>query len=156
MPNYYYSCDVCASEATVVKGAALTHEEEMAASVFETSHTMNPTKKELHEALECPRCNGHEATRFYGGDINIIGYVRGRCYSDKRGLGRDRDTFKLSTSDPDTGESNDPYHEHRQSGEVDDLKNQLKKAGQFNPRTSYLVVGDSSDKKPITENTSDP
>lgn len=152
MPHYDYVCRDCQADAEKIKGAPLTAEE-MWEVTFDTYHGFEPTPKELVKATKCPRCGRHENAerQLACGTANC--YVRGNGYMDKAGTNRAMNMHKLETFDEETGEPNDPYHEHRVSGEVDDLKVQLKKAGQHKPNTTTLVM---SDGKPAPKTKSPP
>lgn len=132
MPKYTYECKKCRAEAEDIKGAPLT-EEEMDEVLFETTHAMSPTEKELRYARECPRCEGTDTAKSYIG-LRITGYVRGYGYLDKAGCLRDMNLHKLTGVDEDTGLTTDPYAEMRSPGEVDDLKARLKRGGQHDPK----------------------
>jgi hypothetical protein len=96
--------------------------------LFETGHGINASAAEIADALICPRCQGSNCIEtFYG--YNIVGYVRGDGYLDRAGCHRDMNLYHLS--------DNDPYKDYRQPGEVDELKSQLKRAGQHQPRRVY-------------------
>lgn len=98
--------------------------------LFETSHAMQPSAEELHEATECPRCKGHNCEKtLYGSQI--IGYVRGYGFLDKAGAKRDMNRFKLTEEDP--------YAEYRVPGEVDDIKRKLDDGGRHAPKTQTFV-----------------
>jgi hypothetical protein len=129
MPTYHYLCLDCQKQAESVKGSELIGTE-MWEVVFETSHRMEPTKKELRQARECPRCGGYNTEQtMFGVDI-AVAYIRGNGYLDQVGRRRDMHLHKLKTEDP--------YAEHRTPGEVDDLEVRLKRAGQHNPNTRYF------------------
>ena len=98
---------------------------------------MDPTEKELHEAIECPRCGGHNCEKtFYG--TNITSYTRGYGYLDRKGAKRDMNRYKLNMEDP--------YAPYRVPGEVDHINNQLNKEGQHDPKRKHFG-GTSTDKK---------
>ncbi len=121
MAFYDYQCLDCLEEANKIKGSPLLPDEEWE-TIFETSHAFEPTKAELKAAKKCPRCGGHNAVRSYRGSNG---------YFDKAGCHRDMNVHKLETDDP--------YGEYREKGEVDDLKNKLKRAGQHNPKTKHFA-----------------
>lgn len=134
MATYVYECQDCLAKATD-GGRELTKDEYEAEALFETTHPMEPTDEELHEATKCPRCEGNNCMKvFYGS--NITCYVRGNGYLDKAGCHRDMNMHKLETDDP--------YAEYREPGEVDDIKSRLKRAGQHDPKSKHYVVSESS------------
>lgn len=146
MPTYDYVCLDCKADAEKVKGAPLSAEE-MWEVTFETWHPFDPKPKELAKATKCPRCGRHEHAERQLACGTATCYVRGNGYMDRAGTNRAMNLHKLETVDPDTGESNDPYHEMREPGEVDDLKVRLKKGGQHKPNTTTLVMGDNKPQK---------
>lgn len=136
MPNYNYECLDCldaslkrhADEVDKHGHLPLWYLEEEV--IYETSHSMNPSEDERHEACECPRCGSHRAERTFHGS-QILGYVRGYGFLDKAGCYRDMNRFKLT--------QDDPYGQYRQPGEVDHIKNKLDKGGQHDPKTQYFT-----------------
>lgn len=130
MPLYNYICNDCRSEAEKVKGSELLVSE-LGEVIFETSHRMEPSDAELAEARICPRCNGSNTEKTHVG-CNVICYVRGNGYLDRAGCHRDMNLHTL--------ENGDPYAEMREPGEVDDLKQRIKKAGQHNPNAKHFVT----------------
>lgn len=129
MPFYDYECKDCQSKAESIKGSKLTIEE-MSEVMFETSHAMVPKPEELAEATKCPRCGSNNTIRSLLA-LNTIVYARGSGWLDKSGYTRDRNLHKITTDDP--------YAEYRTTGEVDHIANEIKKSGQFNPKTEYYV-----------------
>ena len=134
MPRYDYACLDCETAAKTRLNRELVPEDFEDLVLFETSHSMNPTKSELAEAKTCPRCGGTNCEIYYGNN-NVTGYIRGNGYLDRDGVNRDMNTHVLV--------NNDPYAPYRQPGEVDDLKNRLKRAGQHNPKTKYFNTTDT-------------
>jgi|3_EtaG_2_1085321.scaffolds.fasta_scaffold00047_91 hypothetical protein len=116
--------------------------------LFETSHAMQPTEEELHEATECPRCHGHNCEKsFYG--AQIYGYTKGYGWLDRAGAKRDMNRHKLA--------NDDPYAPYRVDGEVDHIDQQLKKEGQYDPkRKHYLTTPGPHLGKEIDKATSTP
>jgi len=130
MPLYNYECCDCQAKLLDTLQREPTVEEYESEVLFETSHRMKPTPQELAIACVCPRCNGNNCVRtFYGSDI--IGYVRGNGYLDVVGAKRDMNIHTLTT--------NDPYASMRQSGEVEDMKHKIRKAGQHNPKRIHSI-----------------
>lgn len=127
MPIYIYCCSKC--EAKIKQPVSEDEFEELA--LFETSHAMEPSKKELLEATECPRCGSHDCHKSYA-HHNVTAYIRGNGWLDKNGATRDRNIHTI--------DNNDPYAEYRQSGEVDHIKSQLKAKGKHDPKTQHYVV----------------
>jgi hypothetical protein len=152
MPNYNYECLTCKKKAlkkhadkleedgSGKKSLPLELYEELV--LFETSHSMNPSDEELHEATECPRCGGHNVNKtFHGSNIRtrcLIGSDWKHNPDMRRGLKRDLDRYKLA--------NDDPYGEYRQDGEVDHIDSQLKKEGLHNPKTKYFTKAGGMDK----------
>lgn len=135
MPLYVYCCRKC--EAKIDK--AVSPEEFEALALFETSHAMEPTDKELREAKKCPRCGSTDAYKSYE-HHNVIAYIRGNGFLDKAGATRDRNVYTL--------ENSDPYAEYRVPGEKEHIKSQLKKAGQHDPKTQHHVIKSTPAPKP--------
>lgn len=128
--RYNYHCHDCYTTASKELDRDLTIEEYEELVLFETSHSMNPTPEELYEATECPRCHNRNCEKSFHG-LNIIGYVRGNGYLDRVGVQRDMNKFKLT--------QDDPYGQYRVTGEVDELKARIDRAGKHNPKTMYSV-----------------
>jgi hypothetical protein len=148
MPRYNYECLKCK------KKAYKDHKEELVEDnsgdlqlpvelyetlvIFETSHSIQPTDKELIEAKECPRCGGTDCERtLYGTETHS--YIRGYGFLDKAGAKRDMNRFKLH--------NDDPYKDYRVAGEVDHIDSQLKKGGKHDPNTKYFVPKKSDGNK---------
>jgi DNA-directed RNA polymerase subunit RPC12/RpoP len=136
MPIYIYECLDCQKKAIKAHPDRLNEsngelELELYEQLvlFETKHGMNPTKKELDEAVVCPRCDGRNCEQsFHGSEIHA--YTRGYGFLDKAGAHRDMNLYKLQTKDP--------YAEHRVPGEADDIANKLKKGGKHDPKTKHF------------------
>jgi len=131
MPYYHYACDDCKTVAVKKLKRDLTSEEYDVKVLFETSHAMKPSDKELKEAKTCPRCSGCNCERSYKYS-EITGYVRGNGYLDKQGVKRDMNLHHLT--------QNDPYAEYRQPGEVEDMKTKLVRGGRHNPNRRHYDV----------------
>ena len=132
MPFYEYVCLNCESK---IEGQ-LTLDEYETAAVFETVHCMNPSPAELKEATICPRCDKANVRRYYKNQNNVC-YIRGNGFLDRAGCHRDMNLHRLETEDP--------YAEMRQPGEVDDLKQKLKRAGQHNPNSKHFDLHTPAD-----------
>jgi len=143
MANYNYECNICKAESHKLHADELTADgsgvvrlppnlyEELV--LFETSHPMKPTKEELYNATECPRCGSHDCEMtFY--DVAVHSYTKGYGWLDKKGVSRDRNRYTLK--------NDDPYGQYRESGEVAHIDSQLKKEGQHNPKTRHYLAGD--------------
>lgn len=128
MPHYHYLCKPCEKRLIEAKGGPLNQEEELEGAIFETSHSMNPTKQELRAAKKCPRC-GSRRTHLTVNGITVGGYVLGDGYLDREGVRRDINLFHLTGKDAETGQPLDPYGHMRQAGEADDLAVRIKRAG---------------------------
>jgi putative FmdB family regulatory protein len=61
----------------------------------------------------------------------VTSYTRGYGYCDVSGCRRDMNLHKLM--------NDDPYANHRQKGEKDDLANRLKNGGKHNKRRQYYT-----------------
>lgn len=124
MPKYNYKCDKCKisnlnDELIDSLKIWYDHNKENVLDqplVFEVIHGM-------HETIEitCPICSSKCNKTLYGS--NVEGYIKGNGYLDRSGCKRDMNLHTLI--------NNDPYGGMRQSGEVDYIKDNLKKAGQF-------------------------
>jgi predicted nucleic acid-binding Zn ribbon protein len=84
--------------------------------VWEVEHSMKKDPK-----IKCPLC-GKKAVKTVQGVGMPMAYIRGYGYLDRAGCRRDMDLHKLQTGQ-------DPYASMRQPGEVDDLKNKLRRGG---------------------------
>jgi len=142
MPTYLYECLSCKKIAEEkFSDEVAEHNGRLPIPILEsevmykTSHRMEPTKDQLYEACECPRCGSHDAERtFHGSDITT--YTRGYGYLDRQGCHRDMNKHKLV--------NDDPYAEYRQPGEVSHIKDNLDKGGKYNPNTKYFTPERSS------------
>lgn len=157
MANYNYECLACKRKAhrkhadkLIADGKGEKHlppelYEELV--LFETSHSMEPTEEELHEATECPRCGKHDAVKtMYGAQVH--GYIRGYGWLDKAGARRDMNRHTLAT--------NDPYAQYREPGEADHIDNQLKKEGQHDPKTKHYAGASKDLDKAVEKAVSTP
>lgn len=144
MPTYNYECCDCLKKLTDSLNRPHTIDEYEQYALFETSHSMSPTKSELSKACVCPRCHGNNCERSFHGS-EIIGYVRGNGMLDKVGAHRDMNLFKLTEEDP--------YANMRVAGEVDEMKNNIKKAGRRQSKRIYSVPkeSESSMKEAVTK-----
>ncbi|MDB4490166.1 hypothetical protein N9045_01480 [bacterium] len=153
MPRYNYECLKCKKKAYKDHKDHLFEDNsgdkqlppELYESlvIFETSHSIQATEKELLEAKECPRCSSTNCEKtMYGTDHHS--FIRGYGFLDKSGAKRDMNRFKLN--------NDDPYGEYRVAGEVDHINTQLNKGGKHDPKTKYFVQekkdnGSKKDKK---------
>lgn len=130
MPTYIYRCLRCEQQVLRELNGIISKEQYEELVLFETSHRMEPTAKELRDATTCPRCGGVDCEKSYYGS-NIIAYIRGNGFLDKAGCIRDMNVHHLTT--------HDPYADLRQPGEVEDLKLRLKRAGQHQSNPKHFV-----------------
>jgi predicted nucleic acid-binding Zn ribbon protein len=133
MPRYNYVCHTCGTELTKGLGRQPTNEEilgsaEQPGAVFETEYLFAATKKQIHEATECPMCGGHDTEKTLLGN-NQHFYMKGYGWLDRAGIKRDMNLHRLIHD-----EQGDPYAEHRVPGEVDDLATRLRKGVQKKPQ----------------------
>jgi len=91
--------------------------------IWEEEHGMSETPK-----FKCPECQS-EKTQKYLGDWNGTAYIRGYGWRDKAGARRDMNLYTMK--------KNDPYANHRQSGEATDLIDRLEKGGRDTSSKSY-------------------
>lgn len=144
MPLYDYACADCEKAATKRLKRELTDQEYSELVLFETSHTMSPSPKELKEATTCPRCNKNNCQKSLI-NSNAIGYIRGNGYLDRDGVRRDMNLFHLT--------QDDPYAQYRQPGEVDEMKSKLKRGGRGENK-KHFVVSQSEMQKAVSDATS--
>jgi len=136
MPNYNYICLDCQKVALKKHENNLNSQGGLSPQVleeevlYETSHPIEATDKQLREACECPRCGSHKAERTLHGST-IIGYVHGYGYLDKAGCKRDMNRYKLI--------EDDPYGQYRQPGEVEHIKGNLDKGAKHDPKSKHFV-----------------
>ena len=142
MPFYDYACSDCEEAAQADLERELSSEEYDEMVLFETTHSMNPSKKELKEATLCPRCNGNNCSKSLK-NTNARGYIRGNGFLDRAGARRDMHLYHLT--------QDDPYSEYRQPGEVDDMKIKLKRAGTHDPKTKYFQASTTEMRKAVEE-----
>tara|TARA_R110000751_G_scaffold6623_3_gene28171 strand:+ start:67 stop:555 length:489 start_codon:yes stop_codon:yes gene_type:complete len=157
MPRYNYECLKCKKKAYKKYKADLIEDNSgdlqlpteiyEALVIFETSHSIEPAKKELEEAKECPRCQGTDCEKtLYGTETHS--YIRGYGFLDRAGAKRDMNRFKLK--------SEDPYGQYRVAGEVDYIDNNLKKGGKHDPKTKYFPAKDNRSGSASTNNEPKP
>jgi len=84
--------------------------------IWEVKHSIHKDPK-----VVCPLC-GAKAERTLMGTPVPIAYIRGDGYLDRKGCRRDMDLYKLN-------QNQDPYGYMRQPGEVDHLKDKLRRGG---------------------------
>lgn len=130
MPVYVYQCSDCSSKYTEEQLREMADESYEEAVLFETYHTIEPTKEELEKAVVCPRCDSHNCQKSFHG-VNVSGYLRGYGWKDKAGAKRDMHVYHL--------DNQDPYSKHRVPGEKEHIRAQLKKEGKHDPKTQYFV-----------------
>lgn len=152
MPSYYYECLDCETKTREKYAHLIEERGELPIDIiesdimYETSHTMSASKEEKYEACKCPRCGSHEARRTFHGS-HITGYVRGDGFMDRSGCLRDMHTYKL--------ENDDPYKEYREEGEVDHIKDKLKKTGQRDPQKQYFLPDSKSNSDKSSNNSTE-
>lgn len=142
MPKYDYACSKCQALLEKKLKRDLNDLEYQELVLFETSHSINPSEKELLEAITCPRCSSTECKKSLM-NVQITSYIRGNGFLDVAGAKRDMNKYHLL--------QDDPYKEYRQPGEVDELKTKLERAGK---KTAKQQVFDVSAKKSKTSNKS--
>lgn len=91
--------------------------------VFEHSCRMS----EKPDNIKC-KCGGNAKSTFLG--MNMTTYVRGYGYCDKSGCRRDMNLYAL--------QNNDPYAQHRASGEKDYIADTLRKSGKHQKNTKFF------------------
>lgn len=145
MPLYDYACLDCEEQSQKKAGRVLTSEEYDELVLFETIHSMEPSRKELLEATTCPRCGGTNCEKSLK-NSQATGYIKGNGFLDREGARRDMHLYHLT--------QDDPYKEYRQPGEVDDMKAKLKRAGKHDPKTKYFQASTGEIEKAVKEVTS--
>jgi len=133
MPAYNYCCSKeCKADnlQSLQKAIGATTKSVMASKtgilVWEERHAMSEDPK-----IKCPFC-GAKATKTFLCANMPEHYIKGNGYFDRAGCRRDMDLFKLQKGE-------DPYGHMRQPGEVDHLKDTLKRGGKHNPKTLYFT-----------------
>lgn len=149
MATYNYECLDCLKSVkerlNIVEDSDIPIELYESDVLYETSHLIKATKKEIHNACVCPRCGGHNARKSMYGN-SVISYVRGYGYLDRAGCSRDMNKYKLT--------EDDPYAQYRMPGEVEHIKSNLDKQGKHNPKTQYFTANSKSMEKAVTESVS--
>lgn len=84
--------------------------------VWEMSHGMNETPE-----VKCPACKGPAAKSLMFSSANW--HIKGNWALDKAGCRREMHIHKLNTP------SENPYDQHYEPGEREDIKHRLRKAG---------------------------
>lgn len=130
MADFIVLCIDCSDKARPLFDQ-MSDEEVAEATLFRTSHRVTAGEDEIKKAMVCPRCNGSNCVKTFIG-YDVIGYVRGDGYLDKKGAKRDMHLYHLTM--------NDPYSQYRVPGEVDHLKTQLVQAGKFQTNRKHYDV----------------
>jgi len=128
--NYIYICLDCEQKA-IQAGIGEKTESYPELVLYETSHPMVPSDQELLDAVVCPRCGSTKGEKSFH-DYNIQCYIRGNGFLDRAGTRRDMDIHTIT--------KNDPFAEHRVSGEVDQVVSDMRKADKHNPKPIHFVV----------------
>ena len=134
MPLYNYICDDCLAYAKKKLGRELT-DDDRRTFLFEARHSMTASPAEIHDATECPFCDGHNTKRTLL-DVSVHTFIRGHIWEEfKRdntaAMRRDMALHQL--------QNDDPYAGMREPGEADDLANRLKMGGKKDPGRQYFV-----------------
>ena len=137
MPKYDYACSKCQALLEKKNKRELTDEEYQEFVLFETSHSINPSDKELLEAITCPRCNSTDCKKSLM-NVQITSYIRGNGFLDVDGAKRDMNKYHLL--------QDDPYKEYRQPGEVEELKTKLERAGKKSTKQQVFDVSANKSK----------
>lgn len=135
MPTYFAACKDCAEKLQKKlkkEKREQTNAEYEELVLFETFYMLSATEDEIKEAMTCPRCNGTNTETTLYGCGNVIMYVRGNGYLDRAGCQRDMHLHHLTTDDP--------YADMRVPGEVDDLKERLRRGGHKKSNPKHFVV----------------
>ena len=123
MPSYNYICESCKIsnliDSKINKEFIIYVNPEcdnplLEPLIWSEFHKMSETPE-----IKCPVCEKISSKTFMG--VHITSYVRGNCYFDKVGARRDMELHTL--------ENHDPYDYLRQSGEADEMKSKMRKAG---------------------------
>jgi hypothetical protein len=127
MPTYNYCCskECTLSDLEKLKKEITTESTLMISKdgilVWEEKHSMSATPK-----IKCPVCGAKAVKTFLCTHMPVC-YTRGYGYLDKAGCRRDMDLFKLQKGE-------DPYGHMRQPGEVDHIKDQLRRGKKSKPK----------------------
>ena len=124
---------------------------EVSYSSYQDKHTKifeyyyNDEKLTAPPEIFCPLCKKKAVVTFLG--VRIHGFTKGQFLKDKDGCKREMDLHKLK--------NDDPFGEHRESGEKDYLISKLEKEGskkmgfkyQDKPKPSELPIAEKIQKK---------
>ncbi len=135
MPRYNYICKDCITVGEKKLGRPLT-EEEQSSIIFEVSHGMFPTEKELLVVAQCPFCDGHN-TIITLLDTNQSMRVRGGDWHEFRkknakALQRDMALHQL--------QNNDPYGHMRPAGDKEELTDRLRSGGKKQTDKKHFLM----------------
>ena len=132
MPTYNYRCTKECTDKDLrkakkeIKLAGTLMFAKSGELVWEERHPMSKNPK-----IKCPLC-GAKAVKTFLCATMPEHYIRGNGYLDKAGCRRDMDLFKLQKGE-------DPYGHMRQPGEVDHIKDKLRRGGKHNPNRTYYT-----------------
>jgi hypothetical protein len=135
MPRYNYICKDCIAVGEKKLGRALT-EEEQSSILFEVSHCMFPTKKELKAVTQCPFCDSYNTTITLL-DTNQSMRVRGGDWNEFRkknakALQRDMALHQL--------QNDDPYGYMRPAGDKEELTDKLRNGGKRHTEQKHFLM----------------
>lgn len=109
--HYRYMCNDCSTEKLVI---------------FEVEHGMKENPK-----IACPKCGKTNTQKCMVG-LSPTFYVRGNCYLDRTGCRRDMELHTLLTKNP--------YAEHYQTGERDEIIHKLRTGGKRKERKNKQTL----------------
>ncbi len=114
MPIYHYRCTKDCKLEDMEKHKKTFVRVKSGDLVWEERHGMLEDPP-----IKCPLCD-EKAIKTFEGIGAPVSYIRGYGYLDRSGCRRDMDLYKLNKGE-------DPYAGMRQPGEVDELKDNLRK-----------------------------
>jgi len=124
-----YLCNKCVAKAAKECGRELTDEEEMEL-VYEVQYGFDATKKQKKKAAKCPVCKSVDVRKVYNSlpEVRIKNSLPWWEFKKKNAAAMKREMTLHRL------EQHDPYAHMRQSGEVDDIKDKLRKPKRPKPK----------------------
>lgn len=124
--RYLYVCDDCLND--IRKEVKLNVKEFNAVCMAMAMEVEHPMGRDSDGDIVCKECNGTNLRKLL--TVGTI-YTKGYGYLDRKGANVDKDLYLMLTN-------NDPYAEHRKTGDKNEIIRKLRKSKEFNPKTKTI------------------
>lgn len=135
MPRYNYICNDCIAASEKKLKRQMT-EEEQCTLLFEVSHSMFASKKELKKITKCPICNGAN-TVITLLDTSLNTFVRGCDWHDFKKNNRDALRRDMAMHQL---QNNDPYASMRTASDKSDLVDKLRAGSKKQKKQKHFLT----------------